>query len=431
MDDLGEARQRGTAEAHRLICHPGEFVLRGVQQPTGGGVGHRVDEDEVAEPVEQVDCEPARIVTGLDDAVDCAVHPCRVTRGQGVDHVVEQRTVRDAEQGYRSRVRDAFGTGTGQQLIEDRQRVTRRSSAGADYKREYRGLDGDLFGHADGLEMCPHDPWWDEPERVVMRARPDRGQHLVRLCGGEHEHQEPRRLLDQLEQGVEALRGHHVRFVDDVDLVAVSDGSEEGTLTQFSRVVHAAVAGRVDLDDVDRTRPVRREFDARIADAAGVRRRALGAVQRPGEDARARRLATASGPAEQVGVVDAAVGQGVAKRLGDMLLADDLGERRRAVLAIERQVSRHAMTVVSTSDAGRIASSFRDLSALRGVKTPRSGDSSSVRATVHKPIRCPHALRAACARRSARRLWPHGPKSARLADPALRPDRAPARSGPP
>ena len=76
-------------------------------------------------------------------------------------------------------------------------------------------------------------------------------QHLVRLGGGEDEDQEVRRLLDQLEQGVEALRGDHVRLVDDVDLVAVADRREERPLAQVTGVVDAAVAGRVDLDDVD------------------------------------------------------------------------------------------------------------------------------------------------------------------------------------
>src|SRR3712207_8782859 len=39
-----------------------------------------------------------------------------------------------------------------------------------------------------------------------------------------------RRLLDDLEQRVEALGGHHVRLVDDVDLVAVPHRAERRLL---------------------------------------------------------------------------------------------------------------------------------------------------------------------------------------------------------
>ena len=56
-----------------------------------------------------------------------------------------------------------------------------------------------------------------------------------------------------------------------------------------------------------------------------------------GEDARAGGLAAAARPAEQVGVVDPAVAQRLLQRLGDVLLALDLGERPGPVLAVERQ----------------------------------------------------------------------------------------------
>ncbi|ETJ03373.1 MAG: hypothetical protein Q605_AUC00848G0002 [Actinomyces urogenitalis DORA_12] len=59
-----------------------------------------------------------------------------------------------------------------------------------------------------------------------------------------------RRLLHQLEQGVEALRGDHVRLVEDEDLEAVTRRGEGGTLTQVTSVVNTVVAGGVDLHDV-------------------------------------------------------------------------------------------------------------------------------------------------------------------------------------
>ncbi len=43
-----------------------------------------------------------------------------------------------------------------------------------------------------------------------------------------------------------------MRLVDDVDLEAAAGRREERLLAQLAGVVDAAVAGRVDLDDVDR-----------------------------------------------------------------------------------------------------------------------------------------------------------------------------------
>ena len=87
----------------------------------------------------------------------------------------------------------------------------------------------------------------------MVGAGLDRAEHLLRLGGGEDELDVVGRLLDQLEQGVEALRGDHVRLVDDVHLEAARDRREEGAFAQVTGVVNATVAGRVDLDDVDRT----------------------------------------------------------------------------------------------------------------------------------------------------------------------------------
>ena len=171
----------------------------------------------------------------------------------------------------------------------------------------------------------------------MVRARPDGADDLLGLGRGEDELHVGRRLLHDLQQGVEALRRDHVGLVDDVDLVAAVHGGEEGPLTQVTRLVHAAVAGRVDLDDVDAARTPAREVDARPARATGGGRGALLAVQAPGEDACRGRLAAAARAAEQVGVVDPVVGERPLQRLGDMLLPDDLVEGVGAVAAVEGQ----------------------------------------------------------------------------------------------
>ena len=58
-------------------------------------------------------------------------------------------------------------------------------------------------------------------------------------------------------RALKPCRGHHVGLVDDVDLEAAADRREEGPLPQIASIVDAAVAGCVDLDDVDASRPLR------------------------------------------------------------------------------------------------------------------------------------------------------------------------------
>ena len=317
--------------------HPLEFVVGAVEQALGDRVRHLLQHDQVAQAFEQVAGEAAGIVAGLGDPIDRRVDGRAVTGGQRVADLVDQRDIGDAEQGDRARVGHALRPGAGDELVEHRQRVTGGAAAGADDQREDGRLDRDALGRAELLEIGPQHAGRDEPERVVMRTRLDRAEHLLRLGRREHELHVFRRLLDELEQRVEAGRRDHVGLVDDVDLEAARDRREERALAQVTGVVDATVAGRVDLDDVDRAGAVGGERAARLALAARIGRRALLAVERAGQDAGAAGLAAAAGAGEQVGVVEPAGAQRLAERLGDVLLADDLGERARPVFAVERQ----------------------------------------------------------------------------------------------
>src|SRR5690606_8285796 len=102
-------------------------------------------------------------------------------------------------------------------------------------------------------------------------------------------------------------------------------------------VVDTTVGGRVDLDHVDRAAAAGRQVPAAVALTAGLGRGRLRAVERTREDPRRRRLAAATGTGEEVGVVDPVVRQGVAQRVRDVVLPDDLGERLGPVTAIESE----------------------------------------------------------------------------------------------
>ena len=180
-------------------------------------------------------------------------------------------------------------------------------------------------------------------ERIV-------GEHPVGLGRGEHELDVRRRLLDDLEQGVEALRGHHVRLVDDVDLVAARHRAERRPLAQLAGVVDAAVAGGVDLDDVEAAGPAAGQVAAALALAARLGDRRLLAVEGAGQDAGAGGLAAAARAGEQVGVVHPVGRQRLPQRLGDVVLAEDLGEPFRPVAAVQGEGGVHACTLTTRPD---------------------------------------------------------------------------------
>ena len=312
-------------------------VLGDVDQAGRRGVGDGGDDHQVAQPAEQVLGEAARVLAGLDDPVDHPEDRRAVTGGERVDDVVEQALGGVAEQPGRECVGDALGPGAAHELVEHGEGVAGRAAAGADHERQRGRLDGDAFLLAELGEVGRQQPRRDQPERVVVGARADRRQHLVGLGGGEDEPQMRRRLLDELEQGVEALRGDHVGLVDDVDLVFAADGREERLLAQVTRVVDAAVRRRVDLDDVDRARPAAGQVVAGVALAARVGDRRLLAVERARQDARLGGLAAAARAGEEVGVVDAVGGQRGPQRLGHVVLADDLREGLGPVAPVQRE----------------------------------------------------------------------------------------------
>lgn len=178
-----------------------------------------------------------------------------------------------------------------------------------------------------------------------MRTRPDGPDDLLGLGGGEDELEVLGRLLDDLQQRVEPGRRDHVGLIDDVDLVPAARGPEERLLAQVTGIVHATVRGGVDLDDVDGPRPVPREVTAGLALPARRRCGPLLAVQTPRQDPRTGRLPAPARPAEQVRVIDPVVPQRLLQRVGYMLLPDDLGERLRAITAVQRE-RRHAYEVI-------------------------------------------------------------------------------------
>ena len=90
---LGPARQRPRADAGGLIAHPLQHVAGCVDHAARGGVGHRLQHDQVAEALEQIGGEPARVVARVDDRLDRTEQRRGISGGQRIDGVVDQRDV--------------------------------------------------------------------------------------------------------------------------------------------------------------------------------------------------------------------------------------------------------------------------------------------------------------------------------------------------
>ncbi len=335
VDQVGRVRERPGTEPTRLHPHPLDLIARQRPQHRRPCVGHCGQDDQVAEALEQVLDEAPGVVAGLDDLVDLGEDPRGVSSPEGRDRRIQQFTVGEPEERSRSVIGQPTRVRPRHQLIEHGQRISHRTSAGPHDEGQHARLDIDTLGVAQELEIVVQPGRRHEAEGVVVGAGADGPDDLFGLGGREDELHVLGRLLDDLEQSVEALRRDHVGLVDDVDLVAALGRREGRPLPQLTGIVDAAVAGRVDLDDVDRAGPPARQRHARVALAARGAGRPLLAIETAGKDAGARRLAAPTGAGEEVGVIDAAGVQRTHQGHRHVLLPDHVGERVGPVAAIQ------------------------------------------------------------------------------------------------
>ena len=258
-DDVGSCRQPCRAELVCAIAHPFDLVfLRAMQQRLGVVAYGR--NDEVAQVLEQVFDETTGVLPRLDNALDCGERGGCVASGERLADGVEQLGVGEAEQRDRELIGDG-AVGSGDQLVEQAERVASGAAASAHHQRQHAGLDLDALFVDDRRDVVEQHARRDEPERIVVRARSDRADDLLGLGRREDELDVLWRLFDDLQQCVEAVLRDHVGLVDDVDLEAVAGRADGRALTQVAGVVDTTVAGSVDFDHVDRSAAVAAELD--------------------------------------------------------------------------------------------------------------------------------------------------------------------------
>jgi len=275
--------------------------------------------------------------------------------GLAVEHQVEdaERLVLGHEaQGVAHPLRRDGAVAERQHLVGKRERVPHGTVGRARQHGQRFGIGDDpLFGQhgdqafahvrrADALEV--------EPLQPAEHRRGGLGD-LLRLGGGKDEDHARGRLLEHLQQRVPRLAREHVRFVDDVHLVAVvAAGGVHRALAQVAGVLDAAVGRRVDLHHVERGAAAP---DAQAARALAARFAVVPlvlAVERHRQHARQRRLAGAAGTAQQVAVGHAPAGDGALQRSRHVRLHGDRGEGLGAVLAGEGE--RHGLKLQTVDD---------------------------------------------------------------------------------
>ena len=132
------------------------------------------------------------------------------------------------------------------------------------------------------------------------------------------------RLLECLQQRVEAVRREHVHLVDEIHLEATACGRELHVVHQVASLVDFGPRCRIHFDEVDKTTFI--QFITRSALAARQGGHPGFAVQTLREDTRDRGLANPARPREQIGVMQAVRRQRIGQSAHDVILADHFVE---------------------------------------------------------------------------------------------------------
>ena len=332
-EEVDEPQDGGLGQLVRLLA---QELLRVVGDGERlGHVPHVLDEEQMAQVLEQVRDEPAQVLPALRELVEEEERPGRVVVD---DHVAEpeQRLLVDRADELEHRLRVDGVVRRGGELVERRDRVAEGAAGGARDQRQRRVLGLDALALSDPAQQRHHlrQPRPLEGERLAARSH--RRENLLQLGRAEHEHEVGRRLLDELQQGLPRGVRQLVRLVEDVDLVPPLDGLEDDALPDLADVVDAALRGGVHLDDVERAPARDRQADGARLVGGGRRPCRARAVECLGEDARHRRLPRSARSREEVRLADLAVLDRVLERPDDRLLPDHLVEPLRAVLPVER-----------------------------------------------------------------------------------------------
>ncbi len=274
--DLEIARDLLFAEEHSGARGAGTLVGGDLQQLSllAAELGHQ----GVAQVANDLPGQGLRAVSGVEQIVQLSHHRCALTRSDrlqqvlkdGIGHRAHQLANLDSgENGAIVRVDGGRGDG----LVHDAERVAHRSVAGLGQQGQRGFFRFDIFLRCNHLELREDVVELDGVKAEMLTARSDGLRNIFRFRRCHHEDDVRGRLFKRLEQGIEGGLGDLVRFIKDVNLVAVAGGRVAGGVAEFANLVDTAIGGCVDFDHIDGVALA--DFNAGVADTAGLGRRPL------------------------------------------------------------------------------------------------------------------------------------------------------------
>ena len=117
MHHLGITGQRGGTNPVGLLTHPVEDIIGSVDDTSACGIRNGLQHNEIAKPLQQINGEPTRVVSGVDHRFDRTEQRAGVTGSKRVDGIVDQGDVGDTQQRQCPWVVHSIAVGAGQQLV--------------------------------------------------------------------------------------------------------------------------------------------------------------------------------------------------------------------------------------------------------------------------------------------------------------------------
>ena len=304
-------------------------VVSAGEQLAAAARRHGLHEQVALEHAQLVE-QGGRVFPVLPEAAELFECFCSVAAGDALQQLRRAQVAGKAHGGDDRFGRDHIAAGA---LVEQRQRVAHAAVRHAGEQRSGVRLQVQVLLPGNKVQARGDRIDRDALEAVPLAAGEDRRRDLVQLRRREDEHEVRRRLLKDLQQGVERRGAEHMHLVDDIHALAHVGGGEHRLVAQGAHIVHAVVGRGVELDHVE-DRPV---VDA-AAGGALIARIAVDrmlAVDCLGQNLGAGGLAGAARADEQVGMGQPSRLDLLFQRLGNMFLTDDVVKRLWPVFAVE------------------------------------------------------------------------------------------------
>ncbi len=162
----------------------------------------------------------------------------------------------------------------------------------------------------------------------LQAARENGNRQLLRIRGGQQKLHIGGWLFQGFQQRVEAVTGQHVHFIDEIDLEATTGRAVLHVVEQLAGIFHLGAGRRVNFQQIDKVALI--DLAAGIADATRMAADPLLAVEALGQNTGDGGLADAAGAAQQIGVMQPSLIQGVGQGSQHMLLTYHLFKRMGA-----------------------------------------------------------------------------------------------------